>query len=160
MVTPDEIKWYDMPQTPDQRTEVWAIRYRINQKLSSAQINHWILLTATAPMANHRSKISTWVPFVYKNTNRICHEGSEAALSPASSKLVLSADPAVSNTIRNVWRGESRGNTSCLSCTHLRGNRYHKQHMVDIKLIYPLALSLGARWKKSSAIWIQLHLHC
>lgn len=40
MVTPDEIKWYDMPRTPDQRTEVWAIRYRINQKLSSAQINH------------------------------------------------------------------------------------------------------------------------
>lgn len=39
IVTPDEITWYDMPRTPDKRTEVWATRYRINQKSSSTRIN-------------------------------------------------------------------------------------------------------------------------
>lgn len=101
-------------------------------------------------MANHRSRISSWVAFVYKNTNRIYHEGSEAALSHGSLKLVLSAGPAVSYTIRKVWREEPCGNTSCLSWTHLRGNRYHKQHMVGLTLSSSLALSMGIRGKRPS----------
>lgn len=112
-----------------------------------------MLLTATVPMANHRSKISSWVTFVYKNTNRIYHEGSGASLSRWLPKAVLYAGPAVSYTIRGVWREEPCGNTSCLSWTHLRGNRYHKQHMVGITHSSPLALSMGIRGRKDLLEW-------
>lgn len=102
-------------------------------------------------MANHRSKISSWVAFVYKNTNRIYHGGSGASLWLP--EAVLYAGPAVSYTIREVWGEEPYGNTSCLSWTHLRGNRYHKQHMVGITHSSPLAVSMGIRGRKDLLEW-------
>lgn len=94
--------WSDMtcPVTLNLPTEVSAIWYRINQKPSWAQINHQIVLTATSPAANHKSEISSWVTFVYKNTNRICHVCSEAAPCSGSVKLPPSAGTAVLFTIK------------------------------------------------------------
>lgn len=60
-------------------------------------------------MANHSSIISSWVAFVYKNTNRICHESSRVARSPSlPAPVPLSAGPAVSWFLASLEESEGK----------------------------------------------------